>query len=94
MRRYTIDGFERINKRAALAAYMRGETVILSACNLRPFSSWNYGFSLNRKRREAFCADEIGIKNDFYNMVSSFEYYNCTCAETGRYTSFYRREKK
>lgn len=92
MNRYKINGYERINKRAAFSAYMRGETVIVSACNLRLFTVWNPGYYLNRKSREQFVVDDIGTKNDFYNIISSFEYYNCTCAETGKYAAFYVKE--
>lgn len=81
--------FRRIDKRAARAAYMDGLTVIICPCNLRPTQ---YSHRINRKDREQFVLDEIGVRNDFNNIVNSFEFYNCPNAETGRYAAFYIQE--
>ena len=32
-------------------------------------------------------------KASFDSYINSFEYYNCTCNETGRYTAFYIMEE-
>lgn len=78
--------YRRISKKTAEKAYISGKTVVLCAVNLIP---WRFGIPINRKSRERFTADEIGVKNDFNNYVNSFEYYNCINSETGKYTAFY-----
>jgi hypothetical protein len=93
MNKYTIDykgfTFERVDKRTAKRAYINGLTVIICPCNLRPFSMYHPEFYFNRKIRENFYNDEIGVKNDFENYLNSFAYYNYTNGETGKYPAFY-----
>ena len=81
--------WERITKKQARAAYKNGLTVIICPCNLRPFTPWHNEHRLNRKYREQFVIDEIGVINDFNNLVNSFEYYNCINSKTGKYSAFY-----
>lgn len=81
--------FKRINKKTARRAYKNGLTVIITPCNLKPFSPWHPEFHLNRESRKEFIADEVGIENDFNNWVNSFEYYNCINTETGKYAAYY-----
>lgn len=81
--------FKRIDKKTARTAYKNGLTVVIIPCNLRPFTPWHNEYNLNRRSREQFTADEIGVINDFNNYINSFEYYNCINSETGRYTAFY-----
>ena len=81
--------FERVNKKAARAAYKSGLTVIICPCNLRPFTPWHNEYRMNRKDRAQFVVDEIGVANDFNNLVNSFEYYNCINSKTGKYSAFY-----
>lgn len=81
--------YRRITKRTARKAYMAGYTVVLCPCNLRPFNPWGIGASINRKDRAIYVADEIGVENDFNNLVASNEWYNCINSETGRYAAFY-----
>lgn len=96
MRKYTFSEnghtYKRINKNAARAAYMDGLTVVICPCNLRPFTAWHNEHRINRKYREQFVIDEIGVKNDFNNLVNSFEYYNCQSSEAGKYAAFYIEE--
>lgn len=96
MRKYTFSEnghvYKRISKTAARAAYMGGSTVVICPCNLRPFTQWHVERKINRKDREQFVIDEIGVKNDFNNLVNSFEYYNCQNSETGKYAAFYIEE--
>lgn len=80
--------WERVNKSQARLAYLGGLTVVICPCNLRPFTDWHNERRINRKDREQFVIDEIGVINDFNNMINSFEYYNCS-NETGKYTAFY-----
>ena len=88
---YTEKGFtfERVNKRTARAAYINGLSVVACPVNLRPGAPWHPELVLNRKYRAQFIVDEIGIKNDFNNLIVSFEFYNCPNAETGKYAAFY-----
>lgn len=93
MRKYTFINkgftFERITKKQALQAYKNGLTVLLCPVNMHPFSPWGAAYNLNRKSREQFVIDEIGLEKDFYSYINSFEYYNCPNTETGKYTAFY-----
>lgn len=70
--------YARIDKRTARKLYQTGAAdLYFCPVNLNPESAWGllYG-PVNR---------EI----PFDDHVNSFEYYNCTCRETGRYTAFY-----
>ena len=93
MRKYTFTEkghtYKRISKTAARAAYKNGLTVVICPCNLRPTQFSN---ALNRKYREHFVIDEIGVMNDFNNLICSFEYYNCPNSKTGKYAAFYIEE--
>lgn len=90
MKQIQINGYKRVTKKAALRAYKNGETVYLCPVKLAPGSPWHPETPLNRKQRETFVIDEIGLVNDFNNYIGSFEYYNCD-AGRGRYTAFYKR---
>lgn len=91
MYHYTIGNYERISKATARKIYLNGETIAICARNLDPSNkNWFVAQHCNRRDRERFVIDEIGMKNDFNNMVNSFEYYNCINNETGRYCAFYR----
>ena len=96
MRKYTFTEkghtYKRINKKEARAAYKNGLTVVICPCNLAPFTPWHNEHRMNRKDRERFVIDEIGVLNDFNNVISSFEYYNCPNSETGKYAAFYIEE--
>lgn len=88
---FTNNGFtfERINKKDARTAYINGLSVVICPANLRPFTGFHPEMTINRRNREQFVIDEIGVKNDFENYINSFEFYNCRNSETGRYTAFY-----
>lgn len=88
---FTSNGktWERITKKQARAAYVNGATVAICPVNFKPFTSWQYPYTTNRKTREQFIIDDTGAQNDFNNVVASFEYYNCINAETGKYAAFY-----
>ena len=93
MRKYTFTEkghtFKRICKTAARAAYKNSSTVVICPCNLRPTQ---YSQGINRKDREHLVIDEIGVLNDFDNLINSFEYYNCPNPKTGKYAAFYIEE--
>lgn len=87
---YNNRTFKRINKTQAIAAYMNGLKIVVSAVNIRPFNVQGFGYdALSKKRREHFAVDEVGVKNDFIAWLNSFEYYNCINSETGKYSAFY-----
>lgn len=86
-RSFTSNGktWKRVPKDQACAAYVNGLTVAICQVNFVP----KYPYTTNRKSRERFIIDDIGARNDFNNVVASFEYYNCTNAKTGKYAAFY-----
>lgn len=90
MKKYIIGNYERISKAAARKMFMDGETVYLCAVNMSPISMWQFAFGINRKDKERFVVDEIGMENYFMETVNSFEYYNCG-KECGRYAAFYKQ---
>ena len=92
---FTHDGktYSRINKASARKQYLQGKTIFLLPCNFRFDSPWYSAFPANRKNAEQFTVDETGINNYFNQIVNSFEYYNCTCRETGKYAAFYIERK-
>lgn len=81
--------YKRVNKQTARKAFKNGSDVIVCACNLRPGAPWYPEYIANRKNREQFVVDEIGVLKDFENLVNSYEYYNCTDTGTGKYSAFY-----
>lgn len=91
---FTMDGsqWERISKTAAVAAYMRGNRIALVPCKLRPVSAWYFPHIISKAARAEIVIDETGARNDFYNQVNSYEYYNCN-PETGKYSMFFREVK-
>ena len=81
MRQYSIGGYARISKAAARRAFNAGEVVYFCACNMRPGAPWNPEIAADNSDGSSFAA-----------AVGRVEYYNCTCAETGRYLAYYRAE--
>lgn len=73
--------YTRISKVAARKAYNAGRAVYVAPVNYRPFGPW-------------FTAPEI--RNDsgatFDSYINSFEYYNCTLPEAGKYAAYYIAE--
>ena len=96
MRKYTFTEsgrvYKRISKNAARSAYKNGQTVVICPCNKRPFPQWHAEYTINRNDRAFLVADEIGVKNDFNNLVGSYEFYNCQNPKTGKYAAFYIQE--
>lgn len=97
---FTMDGsqWERISKTAAAAAYMRGSRIALLPCKMRApsdykaFCFWMYPHIISKAAHADFVIDETGARNDFYNQVNSYEYYNCN-PETGKYSMFFKEAK-
>ena len=81
MRQYSIGGYVRISKAAARRAFNASETVYFCACNMRPGAPWHPETAADNSNGGSFAA-----------AAGCAEYYNCTCAETGRYLAYYRAE--
>lgn len=81
--------FKRVDKKTAARAYKMGAHVMLVPCKADPVLVYSVPMFLHRSSREQFVIDEIGLVNDFYNQVASFEYYNCKSDILGRYAAFY-----
>lgn len=83
MKNYKIGNYMRISKRAAKKIWNNGENeTVIYFCpvNLRPGWPWNPEIAFYK------------TGENFEKSVAAFEYYNCTCNETGRYTAFYIME--
>ena len=72
--------WKRVNKKVARRVFDSGETIVLCACNMRPFGPWRTECPVNNKST---------YREDFDYVVNSFEYYNCSHPGEGRYASFY-----
>lgn len=77
---YTISGYTRITKAAAVKAYEGGKMIYLSACKMSPASIWRPAFAISK-----------AVDGSLSNLINSFVYYNCT-PETGKYISYYVKE--
>lgn len=75
---YYNDGvFRRINKTAARGVFNSGKrAVFMCPSNFRPDNMWSP-------------AVRMYSDQEFDSQVNSFEFYNCTCRETGKVASFY-----
>lgn len=81
--------FMRVDKKTAARAYKMGAYVMIAPWKAPPTLIYSVPAFLHRSSREQFIIDETGLVNDFYNQVSSFEYYNCRSDVHGRYVAFY-----
>ena len=73
-----------VQKRTAKKLFEAGETIYLQSSNFHPFGVWSRCLDTNK--------DNINcIGSTFETLVNEFEYYNCTCNETGKYTNFYKK---
>lgn len=72
--------FKRVSKRAARIAYDAGKPVVLCPCKLYPFGGFRPSM-LEQKTDQS--------EQSFYDLVESFEHYNCQLNETGYYASFF-----
>ena len=80
MKRYTIDGLERISKATARKLYNQGIPVYACPCKLRPGGPWS---------PEVMFPTDAG--RTFDQLVNAATFYNCT-PETGKYLAFYVAE--
>lgn len=91
---YTDSGntWTRVSKRAAAAAFLRGYRVAFCPVNLRPGAPWHPEYVIHRASVEGLAADDIGVRNLFFDRAASYAWYNCASAETGRYLAYYIEE--
>ena len=83
---FTINGarYVRASKSAAKRVFSRGDTVIICPVNLRPDSMWSPRVPIAHSN-----SSEFDFDREFERYVNEFEFYNCTCNETGRYIAYY-----
>ena len=104
LRTRTDDGrwFNRVTKTRAKKLFCQGIDIVLCPGKMVPFGGWHVGCHVDTKRRledrPGFSPDGTGAPSTmpeevFQHLVEEFEFYNCTCAETGHYTSFYVQEE-
>lgn len=77
---HNIGKFKRINKTIARKLWDNGNNdkpIYFCPVNLRPGPPFN----------PEICFYKTG--ENFEKCVNAFEFYNCTCKETGYYTAFY-----
>lgn len=81
---YTDRGFtfKRIDKKTARRAFSNRLPVVFCPCNLRPGEPWHPEVVIDPAR-------EMLEGSTFDTVCNSFEWYNCTLNETGKYTAFY-----
>ena len=80
MKNLRIDDYLRINKTTARKIWNNGNNeIVIYFCpnNLRPGPPYYPEISFYK------------TGENFEKVLTAFEFYNCTCKETGRYTAFY-----
>lgn len=86
---YSKDGktYKQVSKTKARRLYNEGKPIALVPSNLYPLAPM-VGFSVMSVND----IDEQVRDEKYYSFdsrVNSFEYYNCTCNETGKYANFF-----
>lgn len=76
--------FTRVSKAAAKKAFVNGFTIALCPSNLRP-GAMVYPETITNREASGIEDPVTG----FDGLLSSFEYFNCTNTETGKYTAFF-----
>lgn len=71
--------FQRVTKTAARKAWEANKTVVFCPANLYPFGGFRPSITMHPQDG----------RSPFDEVVRDFEYYNCTCSETGKYASFF-----
>lgn len=72
--------FERVSKAKARQLFDTGKPVVFCPINLYPFGGFRPSCMIDNSK---------GEWKNFDYAVSNFQWYNCTCNETGKYTAFY-----
>lgn len=100
MNKYTFtddrgNTWKRINKKAAEKAFLDGKTLVVVACNIKPFSPWGGSMAISSEyilRKSGFIGyPNRGLLEEYQKQINSFTYHNCINAETGKYPAFYVR---
>lgn len=82
--------YKRINRTAAKNEYLNGKTVYIIPCNIRLINYYITPYTLNKNTAPEFITTAAPGTVEFFNkFMNQFEFYNCTCAETGRRAAFY-----
>ena len=68
-------GLKRVQRRTAFNAHLKGQTVYVFPCNIRPGNLWAQ-------------ASRVDANEAFDTFVSAFEFFNCN-STAGRYPSFW-----
>ena len=82
MKNINSNGLKRVTKPTAKRLFRNGTTLYIYASNVRPYNSWVSPFEIT--------FDSDGATFD--SLVNTFEYYNCSHSELGKYASFYIQE--
>ena len=91
MNRYRFGNLTRIGRRKARLLWGK-EDMSLCPVNLRPGPPWRPDMRVFAHEIARALASEYEHERraaDFDVYIRNFEYYNCTCSETGTYTAFY-----
>jgi hypothetical protein len=82
--------FDRVSKARAARAWIDGKPVVLCPVKLYPFGGFRPSMMAQRNREEEQMRASYGLSVDtFADTVQNFQWYNCTCNETGTYAAFY-----
>ena len=81
--------WKRITKKEAQKAFIDGKTLVVVACNIKPFSPLGQEYILKKSGFIGY--SDIGLLEAYQKQINSFTYYNCINAETGKYPAFYVR---
>lgn len=79
----------RLHHTQARKLFLAGETVIICPSNLMPGSPWHPECHVNLSMDEGCHDPEMAWKL----IRNHFRFYNCTCAETGYYISYWVEAK-
>ena len=84
--------WERVTRPTAKKAFINNDSIMIIACNLRPFTMWHCDniTTLSDEQRNAD-ADGKTPAEIFDRLTMYFEIYNCINTETGKRPAYYIR---
>ena len=92
MLQQNIDGFKRINKRAAEKAYNEGKMLYILPCKVNFANRWIKPVRVHKESTTTMSIDgfntTITRNREFDILVNAYTYYNC-CNGLGKYPAFY-----
>lgn len=91
MNAYKFGDLVRVSKRKARSLWGKVD-MSLCPCNLRPGGPWRpdmrvFALDIAKGLTSEYEQEQHYVSFDTY--IQNFEWYNCSCSETGLYTSFY-----